>query len=189
MRIMKKKEKKKRNKREITPGVSSRLSILRGGSSHKESNTVESLIALKKTCQLLIYTPSQWNSRMSRLSGSALDSVQFFHFFSRSKKYFQEIPGSFKGVITTSNINTHLPFLHHWFWMTIFVKHDQEICGNGMMSHAQLCYHFVAIHLPWCGHLRPVRTRCQRTRLVVPLIPTMGKARREWNVNHVSFYW
>ena len=38
----------------------------RGGSCHKDSNTVESFITLKLTCQLLIYTPSQWYSRVSR---------------------------------------------------------------------------------------------------------------------------
>ena len=31
----------------------------RGGSSHKNSDTVESSITLKRTCQLLIYTLSQ----------------------------------------------------------------------------------------------------------------------------------
>ena len=46
--------------------------LYRGGSSHKDSNTVGSLITLKRTCQLLIYTSSQWYNCMSRISRSAL---------------------------------------------------------------------------------------------------------------------
>ena len=58
--------------------LQSHLYIVRGGSSHKESNTMESLITHKRTCQLLIYTPSQWYSRMSRPSRSALGYRNFF---------------------------------------------------------------------------------------------------------------
>ena len=34
----------------------------RDGSSHRSGNTVECLITLKRTCQLLIYTSSQWKT-------------------------------------------------------------------------------------------------------------------------------
>ena len=46
----------------------------RSGSGDKDSNTAESLVTLKRTCQLLIYTPSQWYSCMSRTSRSALEA-------------------------------------------------------------------------------------------------------------------
>ena len=51
--------------------------LRRGESSHKDNNnnTVESLITPKKTCQLLIYTPSQWYSYMSRPSTIMVKNV------------------------------------------------------------------------------------------------------------------
>ena len=63
---------------ELKLGVraSQRLRTFKGESSHKDSNTVESLISLKRTCKLLIYPPSQWHSCMSRPSRSTLALVR-----------------------------------------------------------------------------------------------------------------
>ena len=55
------------------------ISTTWGGSSHKDSKMVESLITLKKTCQLLIFTPSLWYSRVTCISRSALAPPSKLH--------------------------------------------------------------------------------------------------------------
>ena len=49
---------------------------------------MESLITLKRTCQLLIYTSSQWYSHMSWPSRSALDLHLFLEKSKRTEAYF-----------------------------------------------------------------------------------------------------
>ena len=148
----------------------------RGGSSHKDSK--ESLITLKKTYQLLICTPSQWYSCMSRPSRSTLEVMTVYQKFVLKNSKYNRIKACLwdnfqKCTIKTGqNVNQALnTILHASRYITCIISINMKLQYINFWYYVSLLGTCSTSRNPWNVLDYIFDWRLQMFLIIFPLFP------------------